>query len=113
MVFHVFKEQQNHDLAMPIKRRFLIVNREVPLHCKNLIHTMDETDIPPSQQFSYMALQAGGYSQCSFTMSDFNNMGRDDQDNMRAHNAYIVLAKFAKCKERNNNFFYKYSTKYN
>lgn len=47
---HHFNEEHNHDLATPSKREFLMIKKEVPTHCKNLIQGMEATNISPAQQ---------------------------------------------------------------
>lgn len=41
-------------------------------------------------------------------MSNFNNMRRDNQDNMRTHDLDMVLEKFARIKSKDNNFSYSF-----
>ncbi|KMZ76176.1 hypothetical protein ZOSMA_105G00030 [Zostera marina] len=101
-------DDHNHEMSALSNKRFLKINREITPYARNLINRLEESNIPPSQQYSYVAMQSGGFSSCSFTQSDFSNYRRDDKENMISHDVDILIKKFQTLKEHDDDYYYSY-----
>lgn len=87
----IFNNNRNHDLAIPSEKRFLRVNKSKTPYARNLIHALDATNILSNQQYSYVVMQSGGFSSCSFTKGDFYNLCRDDKENIKSHDVNLLI----------------------
>lgn len=74
----------------------------------NLIYDLDATKIPPRQQFYYVAMQSGGFSDCSFTKGDFYNMRRVGKHNLKSHDVDLLIQKLELLNKEDNNYYHSY-----
>ncbi|KMZ75131.1 hypothetical protein ZOSMA_118G00080 [Zostera marina] len=64
---HIFVEHHTHELVTPRKRHFLCVNRHMSSTSRGLLDSLNSAHIQPSQQYSYAAMDSGGFSNLSYT----------------------------------------------
>ncbi|KMZ59516.1 hypothetical protein ZOSMA_67G00070 [Zostera marina] len=71
---HHFNEVHNHDLIISSKQGFVIIKKEVPTHCRNLIHDMETTNNSPAQK------ERGVSSELCKLYSRYSNLANVSKD---------------------------------
>lgn len=94
-----------HDLATPSKRRYLKSNREISKHSRELFVALNASNVPPTEKFSIVAWDFGGYDQMTFTQRKFSNMRRDDRLAI-SRDVDLIIDKFEERKRALPSFFY-------
>ncbi|KMZ58873.1 hypothetical protein ZOSMA_72G00350 [Zostera marina] len=98
--------EHNHHLTTPSKLRYLPINRSIYSTSRLLFNSLNDVNIPVSQQTVYFSSQVGGIEHMECTQLDINNMSHDDRVDLNNYDVDLMVEKFKLKKEVNLDFFY-------
>lgn len=93
-------------LITPLKKQFLAFNHHIHSTSRDLLDFMNSSQVLPSQQHSYLAVNSSGFSNFSFTQSDFYNYHRDARISASKKDVYILISKFSNLKAIDPSFYF-------
>lgn len=102
-------DQHNHDMVTLSKRCYLGGNRVITPRSRALFQSLNTSNIAPSDQYSVVTMEAGGYESMTFMPSDFSNMRWDNPKNVCYCDVDLLLEFLGVCIGQDLGYYYSFT----